>query len=233
MRNLWKQLGNPHGRFDKWMERKVLPSGFDGNIDFEVYDDLKRIEPDFQKWPIIPPMDKNAHRVKKPTKSTVCDDSIRDTPYGYVDIHTFAHKYYERRPKVDYRFTVDAAKHVCLSENTDIGKAFRQYFIMIEKAFREHINFESVREPEKQGYVQLMESLARVYSPCSDKRKQQEANMLNRALMGLSAEEIRQRLEITDVWTRDHLQKRYNEVLDRLQQFDRALIESGVEYKDR
>lgn len=235
MRNLWEQLGKPHGRFDKWVDRKVLAVNdvgfcqFIEGRDYNVWDDTKRLEEDFMQYT---PMDNFAHTPKKTKNGRTYDEQIRDTPYGHVDIHKFAHKYLERRPRVDYCFTVDAAKHVALAENTVIGREFRQYFVTIEKAFRRQSTWDSIREPEKQGYKELMDAMCRcgIYSDYKIKR---EANMINRALTGYSAEELRQMLDITDIWTRDHLDAEMNKVISELQQFDVMLIESNKEYKER
>lgn len=224
-RNLWKQLEKPYSRFNDWMNKSVLKIKSKENSDYKVYDEIKQHEDLFMTFD---PVRKIAYT---PTAEKY-DDFIRNTPYGEQDIKTFVRKYIERQPKTDFRFTVDFAKHVCMSENTDIGYKFRQYFIDIEKAFRKRVEWDDVRVVEKHNYIELGETLQR-YSTGSDQERRKEANMLNRSLTGYSAEEIRKKLGIVDIWTRDHFDNEINKALDELQKFDIMLIQSRVDFDTR
>lgn len=63
-----------------------------------------------------------------------------------VDYFTISRKYEidgftESKDILDYILTLDCAKQLAMVERTDIGALVRRYFIIIEKAFKNRINW--------------------------------------------------------------------------------------------
>lgn len=144
------------------------------------------------------------------------------------------------RPSViNYKFTIDMAKHVALIENTSKGQLVRDYFIRMEKALRDYERWIEVREPEKAGYKELCKQLDIYYRNTHDGKKPSifvftnEADMINKALLGKRAMEIKATLEYKDNETREHLNTRTNKALYELQILDSSLVIAGVDFEQR
>lgn len=137
-------------------------------------------------------------------------------------------------------FTVDMAKNVCMMENTDKGRLTRSYFILMEKALRNMDDWLIVREPQKEGYKEMCVELDKVYKAKNPHEKTipfhiftNEANMINVALLGLDAKNIRRSLEIKDCQTREWLNTEVNKALYELQLINSSLISSGMSFENR
>lgn len=68
-----------------------------------------------------------------------------------VDYFTISRKYEidgftESKDILDYILTLDCAKQLAMVERTDIGALVRRYFIIIEKAFKNRINWNKNRK---------------------------------------------------------------------------------------
>lgn len=62
--------------------------------------------------------------------------------YGFSEGKDFCSKMSEStggRPSTDHDITFDMAKHICMIQRSEIGKAFREYFIEIEKAWNDPV----------------------------------------------------------------------------------------------
>ena len=60
--------------------------------------------------------------------------------YGFEagkDFSTFLSESTGGRPSTDHQLTLDMAKEICMIQRSEIGKKCREYFIAVEKAYRE------------------------------------------------------------------------------------------------
>ena len=147
-----------------------------------------------------------------------------------------------------YMFTIDIAKEVAMFTGTDMrsseevrakGKLVRNYFIKVEKALKDIIEWDRVREPEKGGWNKLTDTLQKHYIDTHDGKKPEahtyikEANMLNENLLGKKAEDIRKELGVSDKQTREHLCTEVNQALADLQMIDESLIIGNIAFDTR
>lgn len=165
----------------------------------------------------------------------------------YEVSHKLGHKEKGGRPEVDYMLTIDGAKSVCLTvgnnknykeEFRQTGKIIRSYFILVEKILKEHEIWSITRHSSKEGWkeleVALTENLLRSNFDSSDRAFFiREANMINVALTGLKAHEIRLEKHVKDDKTRDNLDIELNKALDGLQQTDISLLDSDMDFESR
>lgn len=143
------------------------------------------------------------------------------------------------RPLTEYTFTVDTAKHISLSENTIKGREIRNYFILMERAIRDMNDWLLIRHPEESGYIQLCKTLDSNYQLSHDSEStpgyvySNEANMINRCLLGANAKKIRQMLSIDDDRIRNSFSTDINKALYEIQIMDLGLVMAGLEYEQR
>ncbi|KGN01550.1 antA/AntB antirepressor family protein (plasmid) [Clostridium botulinum] len=141
-----------------------------------------------------------------------------------------------KRPQSDYYLTLECAKNVAMSEHTPKGRLTRTYFILMEKALRKMDKWVVIREPEKEGYKELCRCLQLVYMKNNNYKKPNsalfytEADMINEALLGKKAKEIRKILGAKDNQTREHLDCEVNQALYELQILDSNLVTGGAEF---
>lgn len=153
-----------------------------------------------------------------------------------------------KRNKLEVKLTLETAKHLAMSTGMDNnsskkvrekGKLVRSYFILMEKAIRDYENWTIVREPQKIGYKQLSKVLNENYKLTHEGKEcpvyvySNEADMLNKALLGDSAKKINKLLDTQDKATRDHLNIEINKTISELQTMDMALIMAGLSYENR
>lgn len=152
-RNLWTQLNEPYGQFNKWADNKIIKKGFINDIDYIS-------------------MDKIVQRENGGNKSK------------------------------EYTLTVDCAKNVCMMENTEAGGLIRRYFIIIEKAFRNRIEWNLDRDDTIALHTKLKQSLiihrqkliTHKNFPVFANNNQYiaESCMLNEVIIGMSSKEYKQ-----------------------------------------
>lgn len=137
---------------------------------------------------------------------------------------------------LDYHITLDMAKQIAMfagshkNSNEALRKnsqLTRQYFILMEKAVRQNIDWLKVRHPEKEGYIKLCSALDKYIYEKSGRNADKwdfsaEADAINIICTGLKAQSIRNHLGIINGndLTRDSLTKQYNEYLLKMQEMD-------------
>nr|DAE47315.1 MAG TPA: AntA/AntB antirepressor [Caudoviricetes sp.] len=144
------------------------------------------------------------------------------------------------RPTTEYVLTVDTAKNICMMENTDSGRTVREYFILIEKTLKHWIEWVGEREPQKEGYNLLKDTLSANYKLTHDGKEASpyiytnEANMLDVALFGRTSKQMKAYLGIKkEDALREHLGVEANKALRVLQDYDRELIMAGDDFQER
>lgn len=127
---------------------------------------------------------------------------------GFVENvdYTSSHKIVKRdnggNKSTEYMLTVDTAKNICMMENTDAGRLIRRYFIIIEKAFRNRIEWNFDRDDTITLHIKLKHALiVHRQKLVSHKNFPKFANnnqfiaescMLNEVIIGMSSKEYKQ-----------------------------------------
>lgn len=135
----------------------------------------------------------------------------------------------------EYMLTVDTAKNVCMMENTDAGRLIRRYFIIIERAFRNRIEWNFDRDDTITFHTKLKQALIiHRKQLVSHKNFPEFANnnqfiaescMLNEVIIGMSSKEYKQLygLKKNDA-IRNSFTEEQLEYYSSLQEFDADLI---------
>lgn len=135
----------------------------------------------------------------------------------------------------EYMLTVDTAKNICMMENTDAGRLIRRYFIIIEKAFRNRIEWNFDRDDTITLHTKLKHALiVHRQKLISHKNFPKFANnnqfiaescMLNEVIIGMSSKEYKQLngLSKNDA-IRNHFTEEQLEYYAALQEYDADLI---------
>lgn len=142
------------------------------------------------------------------------------------------------RKSKDYYITLDMAKQLCMIEKNDIGFLTRNYFIKMESALRNYEKWCDIREPEKKNYNYMLECLN---SWCKNQGfdytdkvfKTRECNMINVALTGKTALELKLYIGYKDKLTREHLSCDINKAKDELQILNSSLLISNMSFIQR
>lgn len=138
----------------------------------------------------------------------------------------------------DYKITLEFAKHLSMMQRTENSHNIRSYFILIEKAIKGKQNHILIREPEKQGYNDMKEYInkwceSKGFDNSDDCLTKREANMLNIALTGKSALELRDCIGYKDIQTREHLTLKNNKALSELQLINSSLLMANLDFSAR
>lgn len=143
------------------------------------------------------------------------------------------------RPTQEYTLTIETAKHVAMMENISIGFLVRKYLILMQKALRKMDGWVLVREPEKEGYNKLCDVLREQYKKTHDRKDPRgyiysnEADMINRILLGCTSKKFRGKINALDNKTRDHLDAEVNKAIYQLQNNDILLIRINKSFAER
>lgn len=139
----------------------------------------------------------------------------------------------------EYYFTIEMAKHVAMMENTECGHLVRTYFIKMEKAIKGYQDHEAIRHPEKAGFKEMCKYIKQQYienngkSPIGKSIYANNADMINVALLGKTAQQIKDSLDIADTETRENLSIETNRAIYDLQQLNINLILSNIDFSTR
>ena len=157
----------------------------------------------------------------------------------YIVSRDFAKNSKGGRKKTKIKLTLDCSKKIAMRENNPQGDFICDYFILIEKTLRNYKEWADVRGEEKSGYnnmvMELTKWIERNGHDIKDLKvfRVRECNMLNIALTGMSATEIRSYFESKDEITRDNLTTEYNKALSKLQELNTSLLISDLDYTMR
>ncbi|MDL2302750.1 antA/AntB antirepressor family protein [Lachnospiraceae bacterium OttesenSCG-928-D06] len=126
---------------------------------------------------------------------------------------------------VEYNLTLDMAKQLAMIDKKECGFLARRYFILMEKAVKQNMNWEVIRNPLREGYKKMQSALndylnRTVQRNADDWDYKAEANALNIIATGFTAQEIRIYVGCQDQSTRDSLTATYNEYLLKLQELN-------------
>jgi phage anti-repressor protein len=142
------------------------------------------------------------------------------------------------RPSTEYNITMEMAKHLAMLQNNDNGKISRRYFIVIEKILKDAIKWELIRKPEKIKYKEMCEELKKYFQRNLNKEPMfydysNEADALNQICLGAKAKKIREYIDAQDKNTRDWLETKYNEYLDKLQDLNTMYLKMNFDKERR
>lgn len=152
-------------------------------------------------------------------------------PYGFlenVDFKPFSQKCEKPqggRPEKDYLLTLDMAKQLAMIDKKEIGLIARRYFLLMEKAVKKNLEWESERNPLREGYKAMQKALDEymmrmVQRHADDWDYAFEADAINIIATGLKAKDIRNYIGCIDDVTRDSLTTTYNHYLNKLQEWN-------------
>lgn len=146
---------------------------------------------------------------------------------------------------IDYILTLDCAKQLAMIERTDIGALVRRYFIIIEKAFKNRVKWNSNRKNTLINCKELRSALilrrAELLNGIPDwltigNLYMIEFSLLNSVILGMSATQYKnihhlpKQAQIRNYFTNDQLDD-----VERLERYDAQLILSQeiYSYNDR
>ena len=133
-----------------------------------------------------------------------------------------------------YMLTLDVSKEIAMFAGTalhanaelkELSRLARRYFILMEKAVKDNMEWELIRYPLRQGYKQMQKALDEymmrmVQRNADDWDYRFEADAINVIATGFPAKEIRSYVGCKDNITRDSLTATYNEYLLKLQEWN-------------
>lgn len=162
-----------------------------------------------------------------------------------VDYFTISRKYEidgftESKDILDYILTLDCAKQLAMVERTDIGALVRRYFITIEKAFKNRMNWNKNRKNTlinckelKGALITKREELLNGVPEWMDSGNLYsiEFSLLNSVILGVSATQYRKENNITpNEQIRNYFTEDQLDDVERLERYDAQLIISQEIY---
>lgn len=138
----------------------------------------------------------------------------------------------------EYSLNLEMAKQLCMIENNEMGLLCRKYFIKIEQAIKDKIEWLQIREPEKSEYKNMEVHINKWcefngFDNSDDSLTKREANLINIALTGKSASDLRYYLGYKDVNTRNHLTTYINKAIYELELVNSSLLMANLDFKTR
>jgi len=103
--------------------------------------------------------------------------------------------------------------------------------IWIKERLREEEGRRKAILAAKTGYLELSEAVMHDHDPVKGYHYSNEANLINRIVLGMTAKEYKKIHAVDNV--RDNVDVFEAKSLDKLQKMDTSLIELGVEYQER
>lgn len=206
-RDLWTQM-EVGRQFSKWISDSIEKGNFTESIDYSFIF--------FQKGHVVEIDYVNLSQQKMARNGITLDYFITLDMAKQIAMFTGAHK----------------NSNEALRKNSQLA---RQYFILMEKAVRQNIDWLKVRHPEKEGYLKLCSALDKYISEKSGRQADKwdystEADAINMICTGMKAQAIRNYLGINNgcELTRDSLMKQYNEYLLKMQEMDIVYLGMGM-----
>lgn len=143
--------------------------------------------------------------------------------------------------------TLRVATHIAMSTGSDKnsnketrkkGELVRDYFILIEQILKEYEDWTKERNPEKEGYKEMKVAIhdwciRKGFDYLNDYFYIREANMLNVALTGQKAIDLRALKGVKDSKTRDNLDVEINKALADLQNNNMMLLANDMDFEIR
>ena len=221
-RNLWKQLGEPNGRFNDWVKRKLTYKSlgkdekdilmFNENVDYKMYVNENKI--------LVP---KNAYLERQGVDVL---DGKYVSQLGY---------------SIEYKLTLDCGKNVAMMENTSKGALCRKYFILMEKTVKDMKDWMIIREPQKEGYKSMCKAVDENFKVLHDGNTPTKpfvyitnADMINLSLFGYKSKKMKEILDVEyNEPLRDSLVLEANKALYELQQLNENLLYSNIDFQTR
>lgn len=148
--------------------------------------------------------------------------------------------------KKEFMLTLDIAKEIAMTsgasnrankELKENSKLCRKYFIAIEKAVKNMMKWNTVREPERAN-ANLMRSKIKDWCvkngyDVNEGSYTREFNMINQAVVGTTALGIKLKLGYKDKQTREHLDILKNSIIDLMQGINITLLELNMSFEER
>lgn len=153
----------------------------------------------------------------------------------YISSHKIVKRDNGGNKSTEYMLTVDTAKNICMMENTDAGRLIRRYFIIIEKAFGNRIEWNFDRDDTITLHTKLKHALIvhrqklvshkNFHKFANNNQFIAESCMLNEVIIGMSSKEYKQLngLGKNDA-IRNHFTEEQLEYYAALQEYDADLI---------
>lgn len=166
--------------------------------------------------------------------------------YGFVDSEDFilvSEKKETNNPKnpytefIDYKLTLDTAKQLAMVQNNEIGQIARRYFIYIEKAFKNRLEWNRDRQSTLDNFKNLNRALYKVGDKLSNtpdycwNNQMGESCLLNEIIIGMSSKRYKEINGLPkDAIIRNTFNERQLELYHLLEQYDADLMEIQEEY---